>query len=105
MKTLPIDTSKMTAFIGGAIQPATKEDGTQRHDREGRPLFNVPVVLIIEGANAEALSVRIPGPIVQAAPMTPVQVEQLEARPWSFDGRSGVSFSATAVKPVQPQRS
>lgn len=42
MKTIPVDTSKITALIGGAVGAATSDDGVQRHNAEGKPLFNVP---------------------------------------------------------------
>jgi len=100
MRTLPIDTSKMTVLVGGAIAAATSDDGTPRRDRNGAVLFNIPAVVLIEGGNAETLTVRVPGPVPQLAPMTPVRLLNLVARPWSMEGRSGVSFSADALQPV-----
>jgi hypothetical protein len=91
----------MTTLVGGAIQPATQQDGTPRRDRNGQALFNVPVLVVVEGANPDTLVVRVPGPVAQVPSLTPVKLVGLVARPWSMDGgRSGVSFSAESVQPV-----
>jgi hypothetical protein len=101
MKTIPVDTSKLTMLVGGAILPATSPDGSPRRDRSGQTLFNIPVVVVVEGGNADTLTVRVPGPVPQVAPLTPVKFVALVARPWSMDGgRSGVSFSAESIQPA-----
>ena len=101
MRSIPVDTTRMTTLVGGAIQPATQQDGTPRRDRNGQPLFNVPVLVVVEGANPDTLVVRVPGPVAQVPSLTPVKLVGLVARPWSMDGgRSGVSFSADSVQPV-----
>jgi len=101
VKTIPVDTTNLTTLVGGAIQAATQPDGTQRTNRDGQPLFNVPVVVVIDGGDADTLVVRVPGPVPQLPPLTPVKFVKLVGRPWSMDGgRSGVSFSAESVQPV-----
>jgi hypothetical protein len=101
MKTIPVDASRLTALVGAAVEPATTPSGQQRTDRTGKPLFNVPIVVVVEGAAPDTLTVRVPGPIGQMAPLTQVRLVGLIARPWQMDGRAGVSFSAQAVQPVQ----
>lgn len=103
MKTIPVDTSRITALVGGAIEAATTPTGEVRRDRDGKPLFNVPIVVVVEGGSPDTLAVRVPGPMRELAPLTPVQLVGLVARPWQMEGRSGVSYSAAAVQPVQPQ--
>ena len=101
MKTIPVDTASLTTLIGGAIQAATQPDGTQRTNKAGQPLFNVPVIVVIDGGEADTTTVRVPGPVAQMPPLTPVKFVKLVGRPWSMDGgRSGVSFSAEGVQPV-----
>lgn len=100
MKTIPVDTRSITTLVGGAIQPATGPDGVQRRDKSGRPLFQVPVVVVSETASADTFMVRLPGPVAQMQPLTPVTFVGLVARPWTMEGRSGVSFSAEAMQPV-----
>jgi hypothetical protein len=101
VKTIPVDTTNLTTLVGGAIQAATQPDGTQRTNRAGQPLFNVPVIVVIDGGDADTLVVRVPGPVAQIPPLAPVKLVKLVGRPWSMDGgRSGVSFSAESVQPV-----
>ncbi len=100
MKTIPVDCTKLSLLVAGPIQPATAPDGTPRRDRAGRPLYNVPVVVMAEGGNADTMTVRVPGPVPQLPPLTPVRLTGLVARPWAMEGRSGVSFAAEAVQPV-----
>ena len=102
MNSIPVDTSRITTLVGGAIEPALTPSGTQRQSRDGKPLFNVPVVALIEGDNPDTFTVRVPGPVVQIPQLTPVRLIGLVARPWQMEGRSGVSFSASAIQPVQP---
>lgn len=100
MKSIPVDTRAVTTLVGGAIQPATGPDGTQRRDKNGRPLFQVPVIIVSDSASADTLTVRVPGPVAQVQPLTPVTFVGLVARPWTMEGRSGVAFSAEAMQPV-----
>lgn len=101
MRTIPVDTTRLTFMVGGAIQPATQPDGTPKRNRNGQALWNVPVVAVSDGSNAEAFVVRIPGPVPQVAPLTPVKLVGLTARPWSMEGgRSGVSFTAESIQPA-----
>lgn len=106
MKTIPVDTSKMSLLIAGAIVAATTPDGSARRDRAGQTLFNVPVIAVSETASAETFTVRVPGPVPQLPSLTPVRLVGLVARPWTMDGgRSGVSFSAESIQPVQQNKS
>jgi len=52
-----------------------------------------------EEERAEVFEVKIPsrGIPKQLAAQTPVRFQQLTARHWAIDGRSGVSFSAGAL--------
>jgi hypothetical protein len=105
VKTIPVDTTHLTTLIGGAIQAATQPDGTHRTYRAGQPLFNVPLVVVVEGGDADTLTVRVPGPVAQIPPLTPVKLVNLVGRPWSMDGgRSGVSFIADSVQPVSARQ-
>ena len=104
MRTIPVDTKSITTLVGGPIQAATSPDGSQRRDKSGRPLFQVPVIIVSEVASADTVVVRVPGPVAQVAPLTPVTFVGLVARPWSMEGRSGVSFSAEAMQPTQTKQ-
>ena len=100
MKTIPVDCTNLTLLVGGTIQAATTPDGSQRRNPAGQPLYNIPVVVVVDGGNADTLTVRVPGPVAQVPPLTPIRLVGLTARPWSMDGRSGVSFTAESIQPV-----
>jgi len=103
MRTIPVDPSIICLVLGA--QPAMR-DGHARTDHDGQPLVEVTAAYLPGGADRpEMLTVRIPAAKVPAAlsPATPVRFEQLTARPWQMDGRGGISYTATAVLPVQPQ--
>ena len=100
MKTIPVDCAVLTTLVGGEIQPATTPDGSQRRNAAGQPLFSVPVVAVVQGGEPSTFVARVPGPVPQIPALTPIRLIGLVARPWSMDGRSGVSFSAESVQPA-----
>ncbi len=79
MRTIPIDTSRLRLMIGGLPTQATNQDGTERRDRDGKGLVNVPMVVIVDGTNAEAFTARLPRPVPQVAPLTEVRLKALVA--------------------------
>ena len=87
MRTIPIDTNRLRLMIAGLPTSATNQDGSERRDRDGRPLVNVPMIAIVDGTNAETFTVRLPGPVPQVAPLTEVRLKALVAKPWSIEGR------------------
>jgi hypothetical protein len=100
VKYIPVDTSKLTIHTIGAVAPVLSPDGQPKKDRAGRPLFSVPVLVVGDGATGETVTVKVPGPVAQLAPMTPVRLSNLVARAWAFEGRSGVSLTAETIAPV-----
>lgn len=101
MRRIPVDTSKTRFLAGGESRPQTDEAGSPRLDGDGRPLISFPIVALTEGVGAETLTVRVPGPVPAISPLAEVTVTDLVARPWSMNGRSGVSFSASSVTPIR----
>lgn len=103
MRQIPVDPNLLFLVLG--VQPAMR-DGHARTDPDGQPLVEVTAAYLPGGADRpEMLTVRIPAAKAPATlpPATPVRFEQLTARPWQMDGRGGISYTATAVRPVQPQ--
>ncbi len=100
MKFIPVDTSRITIHTIGAVAPVMTPDGQAKTDRAGRPLFSVPLLVVADGATGETVTVKVPGPVSQLAPMTPVRLNGLVARSWAFDGRSGVALTADSIAPV-----
>jgi hypothetical protein len=100
MKDLPLDQTAINPVFVAAV-PHTRE-GAAVTNRDGQPLTNVScVVLPTEaGGKVETMEVRVPSESVpkQLQPFQPVQFDRLIARAWAVDGRSGISFSANAVR-------
>ncbi len=101
MRQIPVDVSKLQTLAGGGATPLLDQGGQQKHDQEGRPLFVLPIVALVEGGMPEVFSVRVPGAPPELATLTPLRLVGLVARPWSIGDRSGVTFSCASV---QPQR-
>ena len=104
MRTIPVDPS-LHIVAAGIATAATTDTGEQRRDKDGRPLFNLPVIAVPADGAAEPFVVRLAGPVPTLPPLTPIRLRSLVARPWSMPatGRSGVSFSATSVETVGKQ--
>ncbi len=98
MRTIPIDPS-LQIVVAGVPTAATTDTGEARRDKDGRTLYNLPVIAIGADGQAETFVVRLPGPVATLPLLTPVRLKGFVARPWSMPatGRSGVSFSASAM--------
>ncbi len=97
---LPIDTSAMTFICTGAPEPVRDFETKQpKADDNGEPLYAVSLVAIAE-ASAEIISVKVPGQpgVSQGSSVT---VSGLVASPWTMGERSGVSYRAARVEPVE----
>jgi hypothetical protein len=107
MRNIPIDTTRIAlAFIDCAAVDAYDRTtgevmrGTQRRSDEGMPLWNVNALAIVEGVDGgETVRVRVPAETAPVFdPLARIEFDELNARPWEQNGRSGVSLSATAVR-------
>jgi hypothetical protein len=74
--------------------------GQQAADPDGVPLWNVNVLCVIEGEDGgETVRVKVAaGDKPSFAPLDRVEFDGLIARPWETSGRSGISFSASAIR-------
>jgi hypothetical protein len=81
---------------------ADRETGEARRDREsGLPLYLVGVNVSNPVAReAYSLMVQVPGEPVGLAENQVVRVFDLTASPWDRDGRSGVTYRASAIAPA-----
>ncbi|WP_326687937.1 hypothetical protein OIE63_12755 [Streptomyces sp. NBC_01795] len=103
MVALPIDTAKFTGMIC-AVAPtpriANRETGQVRVDRDtGQTVYQVGLCLM-SGRSADVVTVNVPGEPSGVQNGVPVQVRDLVATPWENEGRHGVSFRATEIKPL-----
>lgn len=109
LRTIPVDIRRLTGFICVSM-PEVRVDPTTgeiRTDRDtGQPTYVVGVVCKIVGSRAAyVLDVQLVGEPVGLVEGEPVKVFDLEARPWEVDGRSGVSYRASAITADKPQPS
>ncbi|OEV00328.1 hypothetical protein AN217_23820 [Streptomyces qinglanensis] len=103
MVALPIDTAKFTGIIC-AVAPtpriANRATGQVRVDRDtGQTVYQVGLCLM-SGRSADVVTVNVPGEPSGVQNGVPVQVRDLVATPWENEGRHGVSFRATEIKPL-----
>src|SRR3954466_6929182 len=102
---LPIDTSRLQFLVVSGAEPLKKfEEGKPREawaprvDENGEILCRVQVVALGDG-EAEIIRVNVPGdPGVAQGEM--VRVEGMTAQAWEMEGRSGMAFRATAIRPL-----
>ena len=104
MRTIPVDAGKLSGFTCSLLPaPNTdRETGEPRRDRRsGLPLYLVGVnVSNEEEREAYSLTVQVPGEPAGLALNMVVKVYDLTASPWDRDGRSGVTYRASAITPA-----
>jgi hypothetical protein len=77
--------------------------GQQKVDSDGQPLWTVELFALDE-FGGEVIRVTVAGIQPKVSQGQPVTVEDLEAVPWSNNGRSGVAYRATSIAPpAQPK--
>ena len=98
---LRVDVSEVQQFIVSR-KPAPKvdrESGRQRADTQTGELLYSVQVMAIDDSGGEVLAITVPGePAV--TPGQQVRVDGLVAIPWEQNGRNGVAFRATSVRPA-----
>jgi hypothetical protein len=104
MRTIPIDVGKLSGFTCSLLPaPYTdRETGEVRKDRDsGLPLYLVGVnVSNPQAREAYSLMVQVPGEPVGLTESQVVKVYDLTASPWDRDGRSGITYRASAITPA-----
>ena len=106
MRSIPVDISRLTGFMCASapevrVDPTTGEVRTDR--ASGQSLYLVGVVVKLAGTRlAYVLDVQVAGEPVGVVEGQPVRVFDLEARPWEVDGRSGMSYRASAITAENP---
>src|SRR3954464_8978361 len=103
---LPIDAGRLQFLVVGEAEPVRKfEEGKPRGvraprvDDKGELLMRVQLVAFGDGG-ADILRVVVPGDRgVREGEL--VRVEGMTAQAWEMEGRSGMSFRASAIRAVQ----
>jgi hypothetical protein len=101
IRNIPVDVGRLAGFAC-TIAPSPIEDresGQQRMDREsGLPLYQVGVTVRVLGASeAEVLTIQVPGEPVGVLEDERVRLYGLSVQHWNRDGRSGLTYRATAI--------
>jgi len=102
---LPIDQTKITALITGEPNPVLVY-GTQdqRVDKEGRPLFRIPVLLSGSSERVDpTTSVTVPGPLSRVVKGQTVRFRNLTISTWTMrvasgQERHGVTLRADGIE-------
>jgi hypothetical protein len=103
VRAIPVDVSVFGGFM--CVNPpevkANPRTGEVRTDTaSGLPVFVVGVVAI-RGRDSSVIQVSVPGEPVGLSVGTALRLVELEGVPWDVEGRSGVSFRASAVLPFE----
>jgi molecular chaperone DnaK (HSP70) len=103
---LLIDTSRVSFTVGREAQPKTDQNGVQRVERNTNiPMWSVQLVAM-DDSGAEVITVTVTAPqppkVATGQPVTPVE---LQAIPWAQNGRNGVAYRASDLKPANATKS
>jgi hypothetical protein len=104
IKGLPIDVSRLLGrVVMVAPRPRVNGEGELRPDRDGQTVFLVGVAVVKDASNeASVIDVQITSELVGIEVGSTVELDGLEATPWNFEGRSGLSWKASSIKALSP---
>jgi hypothetical protein len=95
-----VDTSKVTFTVTKNPEPKNDQNGQQRHRKDdGAPMWATQVMALDE-TGGEVISITVAGAKPSATVGQMVTPVELEAIPWSTNGRSGVAYRAVSLMPV-----
>ncbi len=97
---LQLDTRGKQVTVSKDPEPKADQNGNQRSEKGTGRLMWSTQVFVLDETGGEVITNTTAGekPNVQVGSL--VTVEQLEAIPWATNGRNGVAFRATELKPV-----
>jgi hypothetical protein len=104
IRNIPVDAGRLSGFtctVGPQLY-ADRETGEARTDRDsGLPLYQVGVTVRLVGTReAEVITVQVPGEPVGLVEDERVRVYDLAVAYWSREGRSGLTYRASAITPA-----
>lgn len=102
MENKPIDVGRLgTIRCEIAPEPRTTQEGDQRRDREGNPLWVTGLaVRQPEGRRVDTIDVTTVGQPQGLTEGAEVKVTNLWGRDWSLEGRTGTTYRADAITPA-----
>ncbi len=97
---LVLETSKTTFTVTKAAEPKTEFGGTQQKvDRATKRPEWVVEVLAMDSERGEVIRVTVTGEQPKVNQGQPVAFSELEAIPWTRDGKNGVAYRAFSIQP------
>ena len=101
MRIIPCDPSLERLFLGS--RPQLRDGAIVTNDDNDQVMIVSVLGMPTDEERAEVFEVKVPsrGIPKQLAAQSLVRFQELTARHWAIDGRSGVSFNASAL--VQPR--
>ncbi|MFE3143141.1 hypothetical protein [Streptomyces scopuliridis] len=101
MQSIPVDMARLgSTMCVVPPEPRMTPDGEVRKDRDGNPLWVVGVsVRQATTRRADVIDVAVSGQPQGITEGARITVVDLVATSWEIDGRRGISFRASAVRP------
>jgi hypothetical protein len=96
---LSIDTSGVQCQVTKNPEKKLDQNGQQKIDREGRPMWTTQV-LALDETGGEVLAISVAGAMPTVTVGQVVKPVGLEAIPWNNNGKHGVAYRAIELKPV-----
>jgi hypothetical protein len=97
---LYVDTSGKQVTVSKDPAPKNDQNGSQRSEKgTGRPMWATQV-FVLDETGGEVLTITTAGEKPNVTVGQLVSVSGLEAIPWATNGRNGVAFRATELKPA-----
>ena len=99
---LYVDTTGKQVQVSKDTEPKTDQNGNQRSEKGTGRLMWSTQVFVLDETGGEVIAITTAGekPNVKVGQL--VAVSRLEAIPWATNGRNGVAFRATELKPASP---
>ena len=89
----------MTLVAMAPPEPVVDFARAPKADGNGLPLYTVQVAAMF-GDQGEVLAVKVAGEPAGITAGAPVQLAELVAQPWELGDRSGISYRAASIRPV-----
>jgi hypothetical protein len=96
---LIVDISNVQFQVTSNPKEKTDLGGKQKFNVDGQPMWTTQI-LAQDGENGEVLQVSVAGMKPAVAVGQQVRPVMLEAIPWNNNGKHGVAFRATEIRPA-----
>jgi hypothetical protein len=98
---LELKTEGVDFVVSKMPEPKNDENGRQKADRTTGELLFVTELVVMDDSGAEVIKVTTGGAVPKVTKRQMVTVSGLRVQHWAMEGRSGLSFRADSIAPVQ----